>query len=101
MTIRLLTAFLRVLGLLPARVLGGGAPAAGDRFGAALASGMLVDGRPCTDLLAGAPGRGGTGEAYLLFGSTGASPRATAVLRAPDAAPDHAPGCGSVFALPS
>ena len=33
---------------------------------------MLIDGRPCTDLLAGAPGRGGTGEAYLLLGSTGA-----------------------------
>src|SRR4051794_21142261 len=64
-----------------------GGAVAGDRFGAALASGMLVDGRPCTDLLAGAPGRGGTGEAYLLFGSTGASPRATTVLRAPDAAP--------------
>jgi FG-GAP repeat len=70
-----------------ASVQGAGAPAAGDRFGAALASGMLVDGRPCTDLLAGAPGRGGTGEAYLLFGSTGASPRAANVLRAPDAAP--------------
>ena len=70
-----------------ASVHGAGAPAAGDRFGAALASGMLVDGRPCTDLLAGAPGRGGTGEAYLLFGSTGASPRAATVLRAPDAAP--------------
>ena len=56
-----------------ASVPGGGAPAAGDRFGAALASGMLVDGRPCTDLLAGAPGRGGTGEAYVLFGSTGAA----------------------------
>ena len=55
-----------------ASVQGAGAPAAGDRFGAALTSGMLVDGRPCTDLLAGAPGRGGTGEAYLLLGSTGA-----------------------------
>jgi len=70
-----------------ASVQGAGAPAAGDRFGAALASGMLVDGRPCTDLLAGAPGRGGTGEAYVLFGSTGASPRTATVLRAPDAAP--------------
>jgi hypothetical protein len=70
-----------------ASVQGAGAPVAGDRFGAALASGMLVDGRPCTDLLAGAPGRGRTGEAYLLFGSTGASPRAATVLRAPDAAP--------------
>jgi hypothetical protein len=70
-----------------ASVPGAGAPAAGDRFGAALASGMLVDGRPCTDLLAGAPGRGGTGEAYLLFGSTGAAPRAATVLPAPDAAP--------------
>src|SRR3954469_22817913 len=46
-----------------ASVPGAGAPAAGDRFGAALASGMLVDGRPCTDLLAGAPGRAGTGAA--------------------------------------
>jgi hypothetical protein len=70
-----------------ASVPGAGAPAAGDRFGAALASGMLVDGRPCTDLLAGAPGRGGTGEAYLVFGSTGPSPRAATALRAPDAAP--------------
>ena len=70
-----------------ASVPGAGPPAAGDRFGAALASSMLVDGRPCTDLLAGAPGRGGTGEAYLLFGSTGAAPRAATVLRAPDAAP--------------
>ena len=67
-----------------ASVQGAGAPAPGDRFGAALASGMLVDGRPCTDLLAGAPGHGGTG---VLFGSTGASPRAATVLRAPDAAP--------------
>src|SRR3954470_21526042 len=70
-----------------ANVPGAGAPAAGDRFGAALASGMLVDGRPCTDLLAGAPGRAGAGEAYLLFGSTGATPRAATVLRAPDASP--------------
>src|SRR3954453_23226458 len=70
-----------------ASVQGAGAPVAGDRFGAALASGRLVEGRPCTDLLAGAPGRGGSGEAYLLFGSTGASPRAATVLRAPDPAP--------------
>lgn len=75
-----------------ASVPGAGAPAAGDRFGAALASGMLVDGRPCTDLLAGAPGRGGSGETYLLFGSTGPSPRAATVLRAPDAAPGDAFG---------
>ena len=58
---------------------------------------MLVDGRPCTDLLAGAPGRGGTGEAYLLFGSTGASPRAATVLRAPDAAPGD--GFGAAVAI--
>src|SRR3954471_7080564 len=70
-----------------ARVPGAGAPVAGERCGAALASGMLGDGRPRTDLLAGAPGRGGTGEASLLFGSTGASPRAATVLRAADAAP--------------
>src|SRR5829696_4327143 len=55
-----------------AHIPGAGAPTAGDRFGAALASERVVDGRPCTDILAGAPGRGGTGEAYLLFGSTSA-----------------------------
>jgi hypothetical protein len=59
-----------------ASVQGAGAPAAGDRFGAALASGMLVDGRPCTDLLAGAPGRGEIGEAgatyHYVISSTGA-----------------------------
>src|SRR3954469_25243245 len=70
-----------------ASVPGAGAPAGGDRFGAALASGMLVAGRPRTGRLGGAPGRAGSGAAYLLFGSTAASPRAATVLRAPDAEP--------------
>ena len=38
----------------------------------------------CADIVAGAPGRSGTGEAYLLLGSTGALPRAATVIRAPD-----------------
>ncbi len=71
---------------------GAGAPAPGDRFGAALASGMVSFGRPCNDLVAGAPGRNGTGEAYLLRGSTGARPREAVILRAPDAAPGDAFG---------
>ena len=75
-----------------AHVPGAGAPAPGDRFGAALASGMVSFGRPCNDLVAGAPGRNGTGEAYLLRGSTGARPREAVILRAPDAAPGDAFG---------
>ena len=75
-----------------ANVPGAGAPAPGDRFGAALASGMVSFGRPCNDLVAGAPGRNGTGEAYLLRGSTGARPREAVILRAPDAAPGDAFG---------
>jgi len=69
-----------------------GAPAPGDRFGAALASAMVSFGRPCNDLVAGAPGRNRTGEAYLLRGSTGARPREAVILRAPDAAPGDAFG---------
>jgi len=75
-----------------AHVPGAGGPAPGDRFGAALASGMVTFGRPCNDLVAGAPGRNGTGEAYLLRGSTGARPREAVILRAPDAAPGDAFG---------
>ena len=75
-----------------AHVPGAGAPAPGDRFGAALASGMVSFGRPCNDLVAGAPGRNGTSEAYLLRGSTGARPREAVILRAPDAAPGDAFG---------
>ncbi len=70
-----------------AQVPGAAAAAAGDGFGSALATGMLIDGRPCTDILAGAPGRDGTGAAYLLFGSTRILPRAATALRAPDAVP--------------
>src|SRR5262245_50222402 len=58
-----------------AHVPGAGAPAPGDRFGAALASGLVNYDRPCNDIVAGAPGRDGTGVAYLLRGSTGARPR--------------------------
>ena len=53
---------------------------------------MVSFGRPCNDLVAGAPGRNGTGEAYLLRGSTGARPREAVILRAPDAAPGDAFG---------
>jgi hypothetical protein len=66
---------------------GAGAPAPGDRFGAALATAMLARARPCTDTVAGAPGRNGTGAAYVLRGSTGVRPRDAVVLRAPDGAP--------------
>ena len=41
----------------------------------------------CADIVAGAPGRYGTGAAYLLLGSTGALPRAATEIRAPDGAP--------------
>jgi hypothetical protein len=54
-----------------AQVPGAGAPAAGDGFGGALTTGMLLDGRPCTDILAGAPGRGGTGAAVAIGGRRG------------------------------
>ena len=70
-----------------AQVPGAGAPAPGDRFGAALARAILDLDRPCNDTLAGAPGRNGTGEAFLLRGSTGARPREAVVIRAPDGAP--------------
>ena len=75
-----------------AHVPGAGTPAPGDRFGAALASGMVHHARPCNDVLAGAPGRNMTGEAFLLGGSTGARPRDAVVFRAPDAAPGDAFG---------
>jgi hypothetical protein len=70
-----------------ARVPGGRAPAAGDRFGAALATGMLDNRDQCADIVAGAPGRDGTGAAYLLLGSTGAPPSAATEIRAPDRLP--------------
>jgi hypothetical protein len=70
-----------------ARVPQAGAAAAGDRFGAALATGLLNEGDQCADMVVGAPGRGGAGAAYLLLGSTGALPSAATEIRAPDGAP--------------
>jgi len=70
-----------------ARVPGAGSGVAGDRFGAALATGLLDRRDSCADVVAGAPGRDGTGAAYVLFGSTGALPRAATAIRAPDGAP--------------
>jgi len=70
-----------------ARVPGAGAPVAGDRFGAALATGLLERRDSCADTVAGAPGRNGTGEVFLLFGSTGALPHAATVIRPPDGLP--------------
>jgi len=70
-----------------ARVPAMGPPAPGDRFGAALATGILERRDSCADIVAGAPGRHGTGAAYLLLGSTGALPRAATEIRAPDGAP--------------
>jgi hypothetical protein len=47
----------------------GQAGAVGDRFGAAIVSGDFNDDR-CVDLVVGAPGTGGVGAVYVVYGTT-------------------------------